>query len=466
MLQLVALLAVAAAPPNAWTVWTAEPSPLSTPEALEPVRGLAPTIDYDADVLSALASIEPELAASLREVRAGLAMRRCEGNMEASVFAALERAQRGSALALVRASRGQPADDVVEDLFALGRRFARCSTSLLGFAAGKGIEEDAGALALWLARRGRIGDEAALRLGAIIRRAPLGRADLARALERELDFTLGLLLPEGSAPTALYSRADTERFLRERNAELVAAVRAGQRNLAPLKEPWENVLDEEEKLLMGRARGSIARRDAVGALVQLARGRDGQRPNFIGRLLLATVADGSIRVASRASRELWLQRMLPSQFERALAEGRDKPVAVSAPRAESASEVADMRGRCRPIGGGHYEVDATALEELGGDGFALLARQGRVIPAFVGGEAVGMKLLSVRPDSFLGSCGLRAGDVVRAINERELASPSAALASADLIRLDREARLWVERAGATLRFSIRAPPAKPKGKLR
>lgn len=78
------------------------------------------------------------------------------------------------------------------------------------------------------------------------------------------------------------------------------------------------------------------------------------------------------------------------------------------------------------VGEGQYRVSAALADRLLGD-LSVLAREVRIVPAFVNGRAEGFKLFGLRPGAALAGLGLRNGDVVSAIDGIPLDSPESAL---------------------------------------
>lgn len=74
----------------------------------------------------------------------------------------------------------------------------------------------------------------------------------------------------------------------------------------------------------------------------------------------------------------------------------------------------------------------------------------RTVPVFEQGRYAGLRMYSVLPTSPLNALGLRAGDVLRAVNGRKLDSPNRALELFQQLRQAPRIELAVERGGDTL----------------
>lgn len=86
----------------------------------------------------------------------------------------------------------------------------------------------------------------------------------------------------------------------------------------------------------------------------------------------------------------------------------------------------------------------------------LLAAQVRVVPAFESGEAVGFRIAWLAADAVALRAGLRAGDVVTAINGHRLTDTESVLALAREVQTGTHFTADIVRSGATLRLEVRA----------
>lgn len=85
-----------------------------------------------------------------------------------------------------------------------------------------------------------------------------------------------------------------------------------------------------------------------------------------------------------------------------------------------------------------------------------LATQARIVPAFEGGEAVGFKLFSIRPNSLYSKIGIQNGDVITRINGYEINSPDKALEVYQKLKDSKSINVDLKRRGkpVTLDYEI------------
>ncbi len=102
-----------------------------------------------------------------------------------------------------------------------------------------------------------------------------------------------------------------------------------------------------------------------------------------------------------------------------------------------------------PVAEGQYRVSAALADRLLGD-LSVLAREVRIVPAFVDGRAGGFKVFGIRSGSTAMALGLRNGDLITALDGIPLDSPESALqAYARARKVDRVV-VAVTRRGAPL----------------
>lgn len=85
-----------------------------------------------------------------------------------------------------------------------------------------------------------------------------------------------------------------------------------------------------------------------------------------------------------------------------------------------------------------------------------LATQARIVPAFEGGEPVGFKLFSIRPNSLYSKIGIQNGDVITRINGYEINSPDKALEVYQKLKDSKSINVDLKRRGKplTLEYGI------------
>jgi general secretion pathway protein C len=119
-----------------------------------------------------------------------------------------------------------------------------------------------------------------------------------------------------------------------------------------------------------------------------------------------------------------------SALAHAYAVALERPRSPAPPAMVIAAAQAEPRQRdqwgIRKVGEHAYEIEGRA-GALMADWVTPLSRSARIVPEIRDGHAVGFRLYSVREDGPLAWLGLRNGDVIRTINDRELNSPEKAL---------------------------------------
>lgn len=85
---------------------------------------------------------------------------------------------------------------------------------------------------------------------------------------------------------------------------------------------------------------------------------------------------------------------------------------------------------------------------------ACLATEARLVPAFKDGAPMGFKLFAIRRGSLLAAFGFQNGDVVRAINDRELLNPQDALAATEALKGAKKFVVKLERRGEPATLTI------------
>lgn len=102
-----------------------------------------------------------------------------------------------------------------------------------------------------------------------------------------------------------------------------------------------------------------------------------------------------------------------------------------------------------------YSVKQDEVDKALGN-LSSLATQARIVPAFEGGEAVGFKLFSIRPNSLYSKIGIQNGDVVTRINGYEINSPDKALEVYQKLKDSKSINVDLKRRGkpVTLDYEI------------
>ncbi len=108
----------------------------------------------------------------------------------------------------------------------------------------------------------------------------------------------------------------------------------------------------------------------------------------------------------------------------------------------------------RESGPGEFTLSRRAVIEHLQD-FNELARDARVVPAFVDGRLAGFKVLWLRPDSLTAKLGVQAGDVIRAVNGQPLDTVQRVLELASRIDSAPAFELDLDRRGTPVRRTWR-----------
>ena len=109
----------------------------------------------------------------------------------------------------------------------------------------------------------------------------------------------------------------------------------------------------------------------------------------------------------------------------------------------------------KKVGGNSYEVQQSEIDGALAN-LSKLATQARVVPAFEGGQSIGFKLFSIRPNSLYAKIGLKNGDIVTRINGYEINSPDKALEIYQKLKDSKQINVDLKRRGkaTTLDYAI------------
>jgi general secretion pathway protein C len=115
----------------------------------------------------------------------------------------------------------------------------------------------------------------------------------------------------------------------------------------------------------------------------------------------------------------------------------------------------EMGKGIKKVGGNSYEVEQSEIDGALAN-LSKLATQARVVPAFEGGESIGFKLFSIRPNSLYAKIGLKNGDIVTRINGYEINSPDKALEIYQKLKDSKQINVDLKRRGkaTTLDYAI------------
>jgi hypothetical protein len=105
----------------------------------------------------------------------------------------------------------------------------------------------------------------------------------------------------------------------------------------------------------------------------------------------------------------------------------------------------------------NFRLTRADVDEVLGD-LADLSMEVRLVPYIQGGsQPVGFKMYSIRPDSFVASCGFKNGDVLKTFNGLPLNSPDKALEAYAQLRKAERVDVALDRAGQpmTVTFTVK-----------
>jgi hypothetical protein len=451
-LMLTTIALAGAAEQNAWEAWT-RPLPTVDENALWPVEALAPDRLVDARELHKLELDGIALESALLQARDGLDRRRCHAEGHAQVLRPMKLGRRVTAVAVLRSSRGGDAAEAAETVLDLGRAVARCEGSLLTFEIGRSIEAQGRALAIWLAATPGADEQVVARLRRRLRKRRLKRGDLALAIEREGRFSV-TMLPDDVAGTS-YSRTRTRTLLLEHTRSVARAVRKGERDLALLRTRVDGLLRDEEQKLLAGVGDSTPHVELPARVAKLADGL-AVPDNLAGRMIVHRLGASLVDVTQRAIAELDEAQGALRAFDAAHAAPRPPPKKRPAVALDDdAVPHAASAGRCKRVSEGLYVLDDIATRELREAWGPMLAKEARLVPHFVDGEAIGMQLHGFAPDSLAGSCGLEAGDILLTVNGVDLDTPATALLAPTRVAEEGEARFTVQRGAVRIQLIVR-----------
>jgi general secretion pathway protein C len=86
-----------------------------------------------------------------------------------------------------------------------------------------------------------------------------------------------------------------------------------------------------------------------------------------------------------------------------------------------------------------------------------LMTQVRVVPNFQDGKTTGFKVFAIKPNSVFANVGLRNGDVIQRVNDRDITTPDKAFQAFQELRNERNLTIQISRGGEnkTLNYEIR-----------
>jgi len=115
-----------------------------------------------------------------------------------------------------------------------------------------------------------------------------------------------------------------------------------------------------------------------------------------------------------------------------------------------------IKSKIKQISETEFEIDRSAVEKILEDQ-AELMRSARIVPEQKDGKTIGVRLFGVRPDTLLGTLGLKNGDRLEQINGFDMGSPEKALEAYARLRTAENLKIKINRRGqpTTLDFKIK-----------
>lgn len=135
------------------------------------------------------------------------------------------------------------------------------------------------------------------------------------------------------------------------------------------------------------------------------------------------------------------------------AKPKAKPPRSKRGPAKVPKEIAD---KIQKVSDTEFNVDRAVVDQIL-ENQSVLMRSARIVPEKKDGKVVGIRLLRVRPDTLLGTLGLRDGDRVEKINGFDITSPEKALEAYARLRTAGNLSVSITRKGkpVTIDFNIR-----------
>jgi general secretion pathway protein C len=124
-------------------------------------------------------------------------------------------------------------------------------------------------------------------------------------------------------------------------------------------------------------------------------------------------------------------------------------------KADSRAIDPSIKAQIKKISDTEFEIDRSAVEKILADQAQLMS-SARIVPEQKDGKTVGIRLFGVRPDTLLGTLGLKNGDRLEQINGFDMGSPERALEAYARLRTAENLKLTLNRRGqsTTIRNSV------------
>lgn len=113
---------------------------------------------------------------------------------------------------------------------------------------------------------------------------------------------------------------------------------------------------------------------------------------------------------------------------------------------------ADIASKIQKVSDTEFNVDRGVVDKIL-ENQAQLMRAARIVPEQVNGKVVGIRLFNIRPDTLLGTLGLKNGDRLEAINGFSMSSPEKALEAYARLRTASSLDVKINRRGKPMDIS-------------
>lgn len=146
----------------------------------------------------------------------------------------------------------------------------------------------------------------------------------------------------------------------------------------------------------------------------------------------------------------------PAPAAAAVAAADEEPKNTEEKNANSRAIDPSIKSKIKKLSETEFEIDRSAVEKILADQSQLM-RSARIVPEQKDGKTVGIRLFGVRPDTLLGTLGLKNGDRLEQINGFDMGDPQKALEAYARLRTAENLKLTLNRRGAptTISFKIK-----------
>ncbi len=126
------------------------------------------------------------------------------------------------------------------------------------------------------------------------------------------------------------------------------------------------------------------------------------------------------------------------------------------PRGGAATVPQDIASKIQKVSDTEFNVDRSVVDKIL-ENQAQLMRSARIVPEQKNGKVVGIRMFGIRPDTLLGTLGLKNGDRLEAINGFSMSSPEKALEAYARLRTASNLNVSINRRGKpmTIDFHIK-----------